>query len=142
MVLFLGLTFEASVRVSLLWCLLICVSVVRPKRRLALRNLSWSVWTSSSCLWAIFVASLGVRVVGGRLSDFALYVVLSLVAGVLCVGRQGLRVGAGCNGVAVAGDGACVASSATFVLGFPSALFFGLSHSSHSLNWPLGKVWD
>ena len=73
------------------------------------------------------VASLEVRVVGGRLSDFALYVVPSLIAGVLCVGRQGLCVGAGCNGVAVAGDGACVASGATFVLGVASALSFVLS---------------
>ena len=124
MVLLLGLTFEASVRVTLLWCLLICVSVVRPKRRLALRNLSWSVWTSSSCLWAIFVASLGVRVVGGRLGGFALYVVLSLVAGVLCVGRQSLCAWVGCSGVAFSGDSACVASGAAFVVEISLTLSF------------------
>ena len=67
------------------------------------------------------------NVVRERLIDFALYVVPSLVAGVLCVGRQDLCVGACCSGVAVAGDGACVASGAAFVLGVASALSFVLS---------------
>ena len=65
----------------------------------------------------------------------------SLVAGVLCVGRQGLCVGVGCSGVAFAGDGACVASGATFVVEISSTLSFVSSHNPHNLNWPPGKVW-
>ena len=67
------------------------------------------------------------NVVGERPDDFALYVVPSLIAGVLCVGRQDLCVGAGCGGVAVAGDGASVASGVAFVLRVASALSFVLS---------------
>ena len=62
------------------------------------------------------------NVVGERPDEFALYVVPSLIAGVLCVGRQDFCVGGGCGGVAVAGDGASVASGAAFVLGVASAL--------------------
>ena len=46
---------------------------------------------------------------------------------VVCVGRQDLCVGAGCGGVAVAGDGASVASGVAFVLRVASALSFVLS---------------